>query len=113
MSIDAIVVGISTMNNGQKRLNLEQPDKSRCAGVNFLMIAEPCPPNVAILLGKPVWGGANDLLCGKIIVGKRIGYETVQLNYNALIEVACGPVLREQVDLRDLGLQGESYVYFS
>ena len=101
MSIDAIVTGISLRSDGSARLTLEQPDSSRCAGQSSLTVESP-PSNLGILLGKPVWGGSESLMCGEIEVGRRIGYTGLRVDYDALIRVASGPVLREQMDVREL-----------
>lgn len=101
MSIDATVVGITQMLGGGVRLILEQPDSSRCAGQSSLIVNDP-PSNIAILFGKPVWGGDSSLMCGEIEVGKRIGYTELEISYEALIRVASGPVLRGQMDVREL-----------
>jgi hypothetical protein len=102
MSIDATITGISRTADGKTRLTLDQPDRRRVAGQSVLTVIDPVPSNIAILLGKPVWGGCNSLMCGEVQIGERIGYTRVKLDYNKLIEVACGPVLKGQIDVRDL-----------
>jgi len=87
MSIDATVMGMAQLADGTMRLTLEQPDGSRCAGRGTLTVVDP-PSNLAILIGRAVWGGDESLMCGEIKIGKRDGYSAVRISYDALIAVA-------------------------
>jgi hypothetical protein len=86
VSIDANVVGIARLPGGDVRLTLEQPDPTRTAGREAIVVEKP-PANVDVLLDRAVWGGADALMCGEIRIGHRLGYGACVLHREALSQV--------------------------
>lgn len=86
MSIDANVVGLTFLPDGSVRMTLEQPDRSRTAGRDSLIVREP-PGNLPVLLGLHVWGGCDFLMCGEVRIGQRDGYGRCWIFEAALEEV--------------------------
>jgi hypothetical protein len=87
VSIDANVVGITRLANGTARLALEQPDRSRCAGQDALVVVNPSQC-LNRLLNCHVWGGAGFLMCGDIRIAERIGYTRCRIDNEALAKLS-------------------------
>jgi hypothetical protein len=89
VSIDATVVGITRLADGTARLALEQPDRSRCAGQDALVVVNPSP-RLNQLLNCHVWGGDGFLMCGNIRIAERIGYTRCRIDNQALAKLGSG-----------------------
>jgi hypothetical protein len=86
VSIDARVHGVVLASEDETVLLLDQPDPSRVAGQRQLVVEPPVPPNVGLLFMQSVWGGADSLVLGETVIGRRHGYTRVTLDGAAIDE---------------------------
>ena len=79
MSIDARINDVRYLPDGTAELILAPADERRApAGQPRIVIDNP-KPNMDVLVGYHIWGGAGELMIGETKIAERIGYTHARL----------------------------------
>lgn len=81
MSIDAIIDGVEPCTEPYEgvKLTLRDPAPGRDRGQNYLIVVNPPPYSLDVVIGMHIWGGSGSVHIGSRKWAERIGYTRIQL----------------------------------